>query len=295
MSFRPDFSRHRLWARIAVLVLFALALLAAIAIIRRPPGPSSVILGGIFLALIVTGALLITRLWSLRTLDYWVQRDAIRILWHGEEAVIPLSEIHDVRPANSALAPAWRHWPLQWVQSDAETQTLAYATQPPESCLTIITDKETYLVSPRQPDDFIAAWQERRDFGPARQLKQVIYLSFWRQHWLLRDRLAQALLFGGLLLGVIALGYVTWRYPYLPQTIALHFDAHGNPDLLSPRRSIYLLPGISLVTGFLNAAIGFALYDFQRFLSYLLWSVSVVLQIIIIFIAANLITLAVGG
>jgi len=295
MSFRPDFSRHRLWASIVSLMLLALALLAAILIIRRPPGPESVILGGIFLALITTGVLLITRLWSLHTLDYWVQRDAIRIHWHGEEAVIPLSNIHDVRAADSDLAPAWRHWPLQWVQSHAETRILDYATQSPESCLAIITDEETYLVSPRQPNVFIAAWRERRDFGPARQLKQVIYLSHWRQHWLLQDRLAQTLLFGGLLLGIIALASITWRYPHLPQTIALHFDAHGNPDLLSPRRSIYLLPGISLVIGFLNAAIGFALYDFQRFLSYLLWSVSVVLQIIIIFIAANLITLAVGS
>jgi len=161
--------------------------------------------------------------------------------------------------------------------------------------LAIITEDMTYIVSPDQPDEFIRAYELRRDFGPARRLKQVIYLAPWRQHWLLRDHLAQALLFGGLLLGLIAWGYVAWRYPQLPDTITLHFNARGEPDLLSPQRSIFLIPGVSLLIGFLNAAIGFALYDVQRFLSYLLWSVSVILQIAALFIAANLIHLAVGG
>ncbi len=295
MSFRPNFSRDRLWASLAALALFVLAALTAFAILRRPLGPGAVILSGVFLLLLGLGALMLYRLWAMHTLDYWVQRDAIHIHWHGEEVIIPLPDIREIGPAQVALRPAWLHWPLQWVRSNAQTSVFAYATRPPADSLAIITDGETYLITPRRQDELVAAWKERQAFGPARELKPVIYLSHWRQHWLLHDRLAQGLMLGGLLLGLLVLGYVTWRFPQLPATISLHFNARGESDLFSPQRSIFLIPGISLLLGFLNAAIGFALYDAQRFLSYLLWSASVVLQIAALFIAANLINLAVGG
>ncbi|RUA16631.1 MAG: hypothetical protein DSY55_03740 [Clostridia bacterium] len=294
MSFRPSFSRDRLWAGIAVLILSVSALIVARNITRHPLGPKSVLLGGISLLLIAVAALLIYRLWSLHTLDYWVQRDAIHILWLGEEAIIPLEDIQDIRSVEAEPSPNWFHWPTQWLHTDAKNRVWAYATQPPRQCLTIITDTDRYLISPVQQKTFIAAWQERKNFGPARSLKQITYLAPWRQHWLLRDRTAQTLLLGGLLLGLLFLASVAWRFPQLPATIALHFNARGAPDLLSPRRTILLLPGIALSVGFLNAAIGFALYDYQRYIAYLLWGVSVLLQGAAFLIASHLITLAVG-
>lgn len=294
MSFRPDFSRDRLWASLAVLILLAFALLAALVVSRWPLGPASIIWGGIALLFAAAGFLLSLRLWSLHTLDYWVQRDAIHILWHGEEAIIPMQDVRDIRRTESETPPQWLRWPLQWLHPNTGEAIWAYATQPPERCLTIITDSDAYLISPTQPEAFIAAWQERREFGPARKLKSITYLAPWRQHWLLQDRVAQTLLFGGLLLGMLFLAVVTWRFPQLPATIALHFNARGEPDLLSPRRTIFLLPGVTLLVGFLNAAIGFALYEYQRYIAYLLWGVSVLLQGAAFLIATHLISLAVG-
>ncbi len=295
MAFRPLFSRERIWASVLVLALIALALLALRVMFVRPVGPGTVILGGIVMALGIASALLIYRLWSLHTLDYWVQRDAIHIHWLGEEAVIPLGDIERVEPAQGmALTPRWIHWPLPWVQFPGDAPILAYASQPPEKSLAIVTREETYLISPADAEGFVAAYEQRRDFGPARKLKPVIYLAPWRQHWLWHDRWAHGLLLGGLLLGLILLAYVAWHYPQLPSAIALHFDANGNPDLLSPRRSIFLIPGVALVIGFLNAAIGYALYLYRRFLAYLLWSASVVIQVMGLFIAIRIIALAAG-
>jgi hypothetical protein len=295
MSFRPLFSRDRLWASLVTLAIFLLILLLAAVIVRQPLGPGTVILGVLMLLLLVTGGVLLYRLWALHSLDYWVERDAIHIHWNGEEAIIPLSDIRDIRPADAAIQPAWWRWPQQWIDTDDEKDVVSYASQPPQQCLAIHTDKDAYLISPDDPRAFISAFEERRDFGPARRLKQVIYLSSWRQHWLLTDRLAQLLMAGGLLLGLFVLAYTIWRFPQLPETIAIHFNASGDPDLLSPRRSIFLPPAIALLTGFLNAAIGFALYDYQRFFSYILWSVSIILQIAILFVTATLISLSVGG
>ncbi len=294
MSFHPLFSRHRVWAGLAALLLLGLALLTAFAISQSSPGPGMAMLGGFLLLLLAASALLIYRLWLLHSLDYWVQRDAIHIHAGGEEIIIPLPDILAIKQEAAEMQPAWLRWPLLWVQTDARAQRFCLATQPPANSLTIITADATYLISPRQPEAFIAAYEQRRDFGPARRLQPVIYLASWRQHWLLRDHLAQGLIFGGLLLGLLTLAYVVWRFPGLPAVIALHYNAKGAPNLLSPRRSIFLLPGIALLAGFLNAAIGFALYEYQRTFSYLLWGLSVVLQIAAFFIAANLINLIMG-
>ena len=280
MSFRPLYPRDRIWAGLLALILAILALLALYGLLTRPIGPGSVILGWISLLLAGISALLLYRLWSLHTLDYWVQRDAIHIHWHGEEVIIPLPHIQTIEPAQVTLRPAWGHWPEPWIQWDENQRILAYATQPPSASLAIITQDETYLISLQDPDAFIAAYQERRNFGPARHLRPVIYLAPWRQHWLLQDRWAQILLGGGLLLGLLLLSYVAWHYPSLPPTIALHFDTQGNPDLLSPRRSIFLLPAFTLLMGFLNAAIGYTLYTYRRFIAYFLWSASVILQLL---------------
>jgi hypothetical protein len=254
-----------------------------------------VFLGGLLLVTGLAWMLLLFRLWSLHSLDYWVQRDAIHIHWGGEEVIIPLGDVREVRQARGVqLQPRWQQWPLLWVQEDPQQQVLAYATQPPEASLAIVTDEETYLISPEDDEAFVRAYEERRDFGPARKLKRVIYLSPWREHWLLHDRLAQALLFGGLLLGLLLLAYVAWHYPQLPDTIALRYDAAGNPGLLSPRRSIFLIPSVGLLVGFLNALLGYALYEYQRFLSYLLWSASVLFQAAGLYIVIRLIHLAAG-
>ncbi len=295
MAFRPLFTRDRVWAGLGAGILLLLALLMLFWARNRPLGPGTTILGGLALLMLGMSALLIYRLWALHTLDYWVQRDAIHIHWLGEEAVIPLPHVQEIIPATLALAPDWWRWPQQWLQSDAEKRVFSYATQPPEQSLAIVTADEVYLVSPQRPQDFVQAYEQRQQFGPARLLKRVIYLAPWRQHWLLTDRLAQGALLGGLVLGWLVLGYVIWRYPQLPATIALHMNNQGMPDLLSPRHAIFLLPGIALLIGFLNAAIGFAFYGYQRFLSYLLWSLSFLLQIITFLAVANLINLAVRG
>jgi len=295
MSFRPLHARDKLWASLLVLALIALALLMLRAIMIHPIGPGTVIAGLVMLLAGGASGMLIYRLWALHTLDYWVQRDAIHIHWNGEEVIIPLTHIRRIEQAHEfSLSPQWLHWPEPWIQSQKETHVLAYTTQPPHKSLAIITNEAAYLISPAQPEAFITAYEQRREFGPARKLKPVIYLSPWRQHWLWHDRQAQALLFGGLLLGLILLGYTAWHYPQLPATIALHFDRNGHPDLLSPRRAIFLIPGAALLFGFLNASMGYVFYESRRFIAYLLWGASVLIQVLGGYIVIRIIQLATG-
>ena len=57
MSFRPNFSRDRIWASLAALALFALAALSAFSILKRPLGPGSVVLGGLTLIFLGLGGI----------------------------------------------------------------------------------------------------------------------------------------------------------------------------------------------------------------------------------------------
>jgi hypothetical protein len=164
MTFRPLFSRDRLWASLAALALFAFAILAALAMVKRPLGPGTVLLGGLMALLLGTAALLLYRLWALHGLEYWVQRDAVHIHWQGEEAIIPLPEIQAVRPAAVTLRSAWHRWPAQWVQVDAETHVFSYATQAPENCRRLSPMKKS--ISSR-PSILMILWRLTRIDAPS--------------------------------------------------------------------------------------------------------------------------------
>lgn len=297
MAFRPLEPRHRLYARIACAALFLIAAVLLIQLLRAPVGPASVLMAAGFALSAGSAMLLLFRLWALRELDYWIDRDAVRVFWAGDEIVIPLGEIQKVeQPENGGeRRSSWWRWPAVWVRPprSGQTERVALATAGPEQCLAIVTAGRTYLVSPTDPHAFIAAWLDRRDLGPARVLRPAIHRAALRRHWFWRDRTAQVLLAGGLALGLLLAAYLVWRFPGLPLDLPLHFDPAGIPDRIGPRRAIFLLPGITWLIWFSNAVAGVVLYERQRLPAYLLWGGALVLQIAGLLVARSLLALAV--
>lgn len=280
MAFRPLAPRERWPALLAVVGLLILAGWCAARLWReRPIGPHTVGWGvGLLLALFLAG-LLLWRLWQWRRLDYWLDRDALRILWAGDVVVIPLAHIRTVTSARQGPQAPWWRWPLRWIASGPGRQgILSYATAPATDCLAVSTAQAIYLISPADRTGFLQAYEARRAFGPGRVLAEAVVPSAWHEHWLYRDRLAQVLIVAGFLAGLVLLAYFIWTYPILPAELPLHFDATGAPDLISPRRSLFLLPTITLLIWFFNAALGFALYEQEPLAAYLLWGNGVFVQ-----------------
>ena len=297
MAFRPLPLPRRYLPWLAGAGLLLLAAILALSLLRRPLGPGTVLLG--LLLVLVGGALVVVayRLWALTTLDYWVERDAIRILWAGNTLIIPMGSIRRVGRAtpDPTDKEEWRRWPAQWIRPFSPWRRQAiYATQPPSECLAIETRRTTYLLSPADAQAFVAAYEARQKLGALRTLKETAEVATYRRHWLSQERIPQILLVGGLALGLFFLAYTIWVLPTLPDVVPLHFDAAGAPDRVGAPRTLLLLPTITLLVGFFNAAVGISLYEQQRLAAYLLWVSAFLLQIVGFLAFRGLLT-AVGG
>lgn len=216
MAFRPIQTRERLIAWGVALVLLVLSFVQLVRLLRTPLGPATVI-EAIFLA-ITLGllAVLLYRLWVLHDLDYWVDRDAVRVLHAGDTVIIPLGDIQKVEYAPQWLGvkPRWLRWPNQWIHPLRPNQDIgAYATCPPAESLALSTTAGALVISPQDADGFRSALEARQKMGPARQLQPAVETSTFKQHWLLHDRPVQVLIGTGLLLWLILLAYLIWHYP----------------------------------------------------------------------------------
>lgn len=305
MAFRPHFTRDRLYAVLVLLVLLALTIVLAFEVVAsRPVGPRTVALLVLVLPVAGLTLLLAYRLWQLFSLDYWLDRDALRIHWAGDIITLPLGQITSVGPgaASGGASPTWWHWPLVWmrprqVQGEAlliegKEPPAVYATQPPKACLTLEVGRSSYLISPCDPAAFTAALRTRQEFGALRLLPEQIETAPLHEHWLRRDRLAQFLLVASFLTGLLLLSYFLWYYPTLPAQVPLHFDARGLVDRIGPRRALMLLPSIALLILFFNTVMGFVLYERRRLATYLLWGNALAVQIAGLLIGRNLLQLA---
>jgi len=320
VAFRPLFSRDRLYAIFVLLGLAALTLLLAEQMVAaRPVGPKTVIFLALLLPVFTLTLLLAWRVWQLFGLDYWLDRDALRIHWAGDLITLPLDRITAIRrgqqtdpppdaPRPNQVAggridrdgrigernaipprPNWLRWPLGWVEPRrVDSPRAIYATQAPADCLVVVMADCTYLISPADPAAFLAAFHTRRQLGPLRALPETVEPSALHEHWLRRDRVAQFLLAGSLLAGLLLLGYFLWRYPTLPDQTPLHFDARGLVDRIGPRRALMLLPSVALLIWFFNVVIGFVFYERRPLAAYLLWGNALAVQIAGLLIGRNL-------
>lgn len=64
-------------------------------------------------------------------------------------------------------------------------------------------------------------------------------------------KLDKKLEIAALLMLIPVLGYALFLYLVLPETIAIHFDAAGNPDGYGSKSTVFILPGIYLLLQFL--------------------------------------------
>ncbi len=307
MAFRPLFTRDRIYAVLALLVLLALTFILAYQVLAsRPVGPRTVVLLVLLLPTVGLTLLLAYRLWQLLSLDYWLDRDALRIHWAGDIITLPLSQITRADAGADGGLTIWRQWPLVWMRpkqiqsesdlsesvlGEAKEHPSVYATQPPAACLTLEVGDSSYLISPRDPAGFLAALRTRQDFGALRILPAQIETATLREHWLRRDRLAQFLLAASFLMGLLLLSYFLWNYPTLPAEVPLHFDASGLVDRIGPRRALMLLPSIALLILFFNTVIGFVFYERRRLAAYLLWGNALAVQVAGLLIGRNLLQL----
>jgi hypothetical protein len=287
MTFKPLSRPDRWYALLLILGLLLLDLLLVRAIATRPVDGLSFLS-----ALWVLGSLLVAGYLGYRTvgaftLEYWVDRDGITLVWGVTRQIIPMAAIRRIQQGALSVGVD-RLWPWHWPYTErrrlwgADVGVVSsYATRPLTEQLILVTDDESYGISPADPAKFLAAVQSRYALGVARPKRSELQrppLWTWR---LWRDRIAQVLILAGLIGVLFTFGILAFRYPSLPADIPLHFDANGIPDRIAAKSGLFALPLIGMLVWLVNLVAGIWLYRrYQLGAAYLLWCGAVVVQAI---------------
>ncbi len=285
MSFRPFPCSDRWHGVFAMLGLFVFAGLLLMQVPGRPVDGVSFLLVLAGLACLALIGYIGLRTISVFSLEYWVDRDAVTLVWGSTRQIIPLAQIERIieSPAVQSRLPArpW-HWPCparRRIECPELGVVNAYATRPLNEQIVLVTGGESYSLSPADRQGFLRALQERFALGAGRTLQAELHRApVWT--WpLWRDRSALFLIGAGLLGVLVMFGVLCFRYPALSSDLPLHFDVDGLPDRIAPKSGLFALPVISLLTWLLNTAFGVWLYrHVQRGAASLLWGGALAVQ-----------------
>jgi Domain of unknown function (DUF1648)/Bacterial PH domain len=287
MSFKPLPCSDRWYGILAMLGLILADVGLAFAILHRPVDGLSFLM-----ALWILFSLLLLIYIGYRTrgafaLEYWLDRDAVTLVWGSSRQIVPVGQIQRVLLGGGG-AQAPRSEPWHWPCPDrrrvvcAELGVVnAYATRPLDQQLILVTSGESYGLSPDDPDRFMNALQERYALGVGRSLQPELRRPpVWT--WpLWRDRMALLLIAAGLLGLLLMFGMLCFRFPTLSSDLPLHFDVSGIPDRIAPKSGLFALPLIGLIAWVFNLVVGIWLYwRVQRGAAYLLWGGAVAVQFV---------------
>ncbi len=272
--------------------LLGLALMAALLaldglflslLLRGPITWLSFVWGFVTVLSLFLVALLGYRVYGFFGLEYWLDRDALTIVWGGRRQVVPLGDISQVVKGNKRPGDkiGGLRWPGYWIgpgQIEGLGPIYCYATRPPDEQLWVITPTRVYSISPDDPDGFLEAFELRKRLGPVHELTQserrthLLALPIWD------DRVAHLLLALGLVVNAALFAYVCWRYPALPRLLPLHFNLMGQADRTGARAEIFKLPVIGWGIFTFNAVLGSVIHSRQKLSAHLLWGGTVVVE-----------------
>jgi len=276
--------------RVGVALLVAVLLVDASLITwaaSHPPNIWTFVAAFLFLCSLLFVGVLTYWLNGLVQSGYILDRNSLTIIWGPNEQVIPTPQIERVllgEEIEGHIHFRGVRWPGHWRgygQIEGLGPTLFYATVPPRQQIFIVTPGLTYGISPEEPQAFLQTLRSRIEMGPTQLVEAASSGPAFLQWDFWRDRLGLALLAGALTAVVALFALLSARFPALPRSLPLHFDAKGAPDVLAPQGQIFFLPLIGLLVLLANGILGGLLYRRERLLAYLLWSGAAVIQILL--------------
>ncbi|MEX1020728.1 MAG: PH domain-containing protein [Litorilinea sp.] len=224
---------------------------------------------------------LLQRAWAAFSLEYWIDRNALTMVWSGRREVVALPAIRRIIRGSAApqIEPTWSQWPAPYIgQGEAgELQNIRMvATRPLDECLLIETDDRVYAISPADNAGFLAALQERFRLGPVR-----LFSAELAQTGRISSGATSLLLIGGGLVGAMILfGLLMIRYPDLPDALAFQYNSDGVPLVVRQKTALFLLPVIGLLAWVFNGLWGlWMVYRRQITGAYMLWGGAIVVQL----------------
>jgi len=274
----------------------------------RPPRTTGTIVGGAFaawcfvlaLALVVRGVTLDVSLgvialyvvasvfffmgllyaywtYSVGTMRYTIDRNALAITWGDMRQLVPLPQIERLVPGRELPNPhiAGVSWMGHHVgRADVEGgigDTLFYSThRSPRDLLYIVTPSQSYAISVEDEVAFAEAVQAQQRLGSLVAVPQAperLYLAaqpFWD------DRTAQALVLAAFATFFAMFAYIYRQYPGLPDSIALSFPQLSGVTRIGARSELLKLPMTGIALLLVNVVLGFVAHSWERMVGYVL-------------------------
>ncbi len=238
-------------------------------------------------ALVAFGLMGLTIVWTIVTfkLRYAVTRNGITIHWGLAQQQIPFNQIEQIISGKELPTPLEfkgikvAGLQLGWGELLGYGETKFYTTASLTNSLLIVTPKQAYFVSPRYPNDFLHAWEVRRELGPTQQWAMEV-----RRNWplnipILADSLTWGLLGTAALICLALFGYVSFLFPDLSRTVPLHFNALGQIDRTADKAILFLFPIVGAMLLLINALLGGYAYREEKLAAYFSWGSAVVVQV----------------
>jgi len=237
--------------------------------------------GGFFLCLCLLYAYWT---WSITSLRYIVDRNALDICWGGIHQIIPLANIERLVPGEETDNPQIEG--INWVGHHvgrAEVEQIGdvifySAHRTPGEVLYVQTPTEIYGISVPDPVFFAQTVQSNQSRGPLVEQRQAVHRwgpsaqSFWS------DRAAIVLA----LLMIVAFGAVLDMYPGLSQSVPLRFPSLGGVVRVTDKGELLDIPRSAFGFLALDLVLAIFLHSWERMVGYVLLLAGIGVQVMLL-------------
>ncbi len=215
--------------------------------------------------------------YSLSTLRYALDRNALTITWGDIRQTVPIAQIERLVPGRELPNPhiagvSWLGHHVGHGQVEGGIgDTLFYSThRSPADLLYVVTPAQSYAISVEDEVAFAEALQSQRRLGSliaAPQAPDRLYLAaqpFWD------DRTAQALAIAAFATFFAMFAYVYQQYPGLADTIAISFPQLDGVTRVASKSELLKIPMTGIGLLLVNLVLGFIAHSWERMVGYVL-------------------------
>lgn len=277
-----------------LVALILVTILLGAAVSQEPGLPVILlVLGAFLIALPIPFALY--RLYALLRSGYWLGRNGLRLRWGLRFIDMPYDQIVDVARVeeleNPLELPPWAWFgSLMGQRNDAELGKLEFMASDPANLVLLGTAEGVYVISPADPQDFVAVYKRESERGSLRPIpaRSVLPSFVLAEAW--AEPRVPALLVAGAVLALSLLVLVGVLSPQL-EAISLGFAADGKPLEPVAGVQLFLLPALNLFFYMGNFVMGLLFYREPQGIRFssILWASSLFTSLL--FLAAILFSL----
>lgn len=288
MVFKPDRWAGIISSLIILLVIISIQTLVLANVLRQNLGPGQYLTAVLFLLTLPPLVLWAHWFHQLRTLSYFLSRDALTIRCGWFERIIPLRMVQRCVEGSEVASDAHLHginWP-GFIRGHMHLRDLGrvrvYSTAPLEQQLILVCAREdedafvdaeldlSVAISPSNKALFIKTLRARQEMGPLHIVEPRIVWHGIGAWPIWRDRPFWLLMLTAVLFGIALYGLLALRYRALPTRLPLHYGANNLADRIGLKQSLLIVPIIGTLVTLINGLLALAIHQRERLAALLL-------------------------